>query len=102
MLCTRGNVLTTVYTDQQSTFKSMTKEFAGAVIYMDRAVDYVAQVDVKLQRIKEMYRSMKRLALQLPVSKVKDLVAYVVSCMNIHRTNLPAENACPRVLFTGV
>jgi hypothetical protein len=58
LLCTRGNVPTTVYADQQSKFKSMIKEFAVVVVDMDRAGDYVAQVDVKLQQIKEMYRSM--------------------------------------------
>jgi len=33
---------------------------------------------------------------------VKDLVAYVVSRLNIRRTMALNENVCPRILFTGV
>ncbi len=39
---------------------------------------------------------------ELPLSLVPDLVAYVVSRMNIRRTTALAENVCPRVLFTGI
>jgi len=38
---------------------------------------------------------------KLPKVLVKDLVAYVVSRLNIRRTTALSENVCPRVLFTG-
>jgi len=66
------------------------------------ANDYVAKVDAKIRRIKETYRNVKLgLPWKLPKVLVKDLVAYIVSRLNIRRTTALSENVCPRVLFTG-
>jgi hypothetical protein len=37
----------------------------------------------------------------MPKQLVGDLVAYVVSRLNIRRTTVLAENVCLKVLFTG-
>jgi hypothetical protein len=67
------------------------------------AGDYVAKVDARIRRVKEIYRTVKAgLPWMLPRSLVPELVAYVVSCMSIRRTTTLSENVCPRVLFTGI
>jgi hypothetical protein len=38
----------------------------------------------------------------MPKQLVGDLVAYVVSRLNIRRTTALSENICPKVLFTGI
>jgi len=38
----------------------------------------------------------------MPKQLVGDLVAYVVSRLNIRRTMALSENICPKVLFTGI
>jgi hypothetical protein len=63
----------------------------------------MAKVDAKIRHLKETYRSVKSgLAWELPGSLVEDLVAYVVSRMNIWRTMALMENMCRRVLFMGI
>jgi hypothetical protein len=50
------------------------------VIDVGDAEDYVSKVDVKIRRIKELYRSVKvGLPWKLPPSLVKDLVAYTIA-----------------------
>jgi hypothetical protein len=103
VLRSKGFVPTIVYVDPQSAFKAITQDFPGVKIDVGGAGDYVAKVDSRIRRIKETYRSVKSgLAWSLPRSLVPDLVAYVVSRINIHRTSALADNVCPRVLFTGL
>jgi hypothetical protein len=103
VLRNRGYVPTIVYSDPQSAFRSMTQDFPGVEIDVGGAGDYVAKVDARIRRIKETYRTVKNgLAWSLPRSLVPDLVAYVVSRLNIRRTTALSENVCPRVLFTGM
>jgi hypothetical protein len=50
-----------------------------------------------------MYRTVKvGLPWLLPRSLVPELVAYIVSRLNIRRTTALSENVCPRVLFMGI
>jgi hypothetical protein len=103
VLCNKGYVPTIVYSDPQSAFKSMTQDFPGVEIDVGGAGDYVAKVDTRIRRIKETYRTIKNgLAWSLPWSLVPDLIAYVVSRLNICRTTALSENVCPQVLFTGM
>jgi hypothetical protein len=103
LLRSRGFIPSIVYTDPHSTFRSMTQDFPGVEIDVGGTGDYVAKVDAKIRRLKETYRSVKSgLAWELPSSLVEDLLAYVVSRMNIRRTTALRENVCPRVLFTGI
>jgi hypothetical protein len=66
----------------------MTQEFAGVEVDVGGASDYVPKVEAKIRRIKETYRCVKHgLPWRLPQSKVKDLVAYAVSRLNIRRVS---------------
>jgi hypothetical protein len=59
----------------------MTNTILGVKIDTGGAGGYVDTVDAKMCCIKETYRSVKSgLAWELPKTKGKDLVAYVVSC----------------------
>jgi hypothetical protein len=103
ILRNRGYVPAIVYSDPQSAFRSMTQDFPGVEIDVGGAGDYVAKVDARIRRIKETYRAVKNgLAWPLPRPLVPDLVAYVVSRLNIRRTTALSENVCPRVLFMGM
>jgi hypothetical protein len=59
VLRTRGYVPTVVYTDPQSAFKSMTQDFPGIEVDIGGAGDYIAKVDARIRRIKEMCRTVK-------------------------------------------
>jgi len=103
LLHSRGFKPTIVHTDPQSAFRALTGSFPEVVIDVGGAGDYVAKVDAKIRRIKEIYRSVKAgLKWKLPPTLVKDLVAYAVSRINIRRTMVINLNVCPRVLSTGM
>jgi hypothetical protein len=62
----------------------MMYNFPGVEVDVGGAGDYVPKVDAKICRIKELYRVVKSgLAWRLPGSLVPDLVAYIVSRLNI-------------------
>lgn len=103
LLRERGFIPTVVYVDPESAFRALRTQFPGVVIDVGGTKDYVAKVDAKIRRVKEAYRAVKSgLAWKLPTSRVNDLVAYVVSRLNVRRTTALCSNVCPRVLFTGV
>jgi hypothetical protein len=92
-----------VYTDPQSSFRSMTQDFVGVTIDVGGMGEYITKVDAKICRVKDTYRKVKLgLPWKLPVILVKDLVSSAVSRLNICRTTLLNENVCPRALFTGL
>ncbi len=63
----------------------------------------MAKVDAKICRIKEVYRAEKNsLAWELPELFVQDLVAYVVSHINMNCSMALSENAAPKVVFIGI
>jgi hypothetical protein len=77
--------------------------FENVVIDVSGTGDFVPKVDIKIRRIKEVYRSIKAgLPWKLPPMLVRDLMAYAVSRINIRRTTAISQNVCPRVLFTGM
>ncbi len=62
----------------------MTQDFLGVTIDVSGAGDYVSKVDAKIRRIKDTYRKMKLgLPWDLLTVLVEDLVAYVVSRLNV-------------------
>ena len=76
----RGFNPTIVYRDPSSGFRSLTTAFPGTLIDISGADDYVAKVDAKICRIKELYRSVKNgLPWQSPNVLGKYLVAYAVA-----------------------
>ncbi len=98
----RGFAPTVVHVDPQSAFQGLRTQFPGIVIDVGGARDFIAKVDAKIRRVKELYRSVKAgLAWSLPVSRVKDLVAYAVSRINLRRTSALHGTLSPCVLFTG-
>ncbi len=98
----RGYKPTVVHVDPQSSFQALRTQFPGVVLDVGGARDFVAKVDAKIRRIKEAYRCIKAgLPWKFPVSRVKDLVAYVVSRLNLRRTAALQGTLSPRVLFTG-
>jgi hypothetical protein len=93
----------TVYTNPHSSFRTMTLNFPGVTIDIGGAGDYISKVDAKIRRIKDTYRKVKLgLSWDLMMVLVEDLVAYVVSRLNVRRMTSLSENVCPRVLFTGI
>jgi len=77
-------------------------QFPGVIIDVGGARDFVAKVDAKIRRIKDMYRAVKAgLPWSLPKSRAKDLVAYSVSRLNNRGTTALSGSLSPRVLFTG-
>ena len=101
-LRSRGFTPTIVYTDPASAFRQLIKAFPGVIIDVSGAGDHVSKVDAKIRRTKELYRSVKSgLPWPLPITMVKDLVAYLVARMNIKRTTGINCNTRPKILFTG-
>jgi hypothetical protein len=91
-----------VYTDPQSALLTLRNHFPGIEFDGGGAGDHNCKVDIRIRRIKELYRSqISSLKFPLPDSKVKDLVAYSVSRLNIRRTTALTNNISPRVAFTG-
>jgi hypothetical protein len=92
-----------VYVDPASGLMSLHTQFPGVLIDLCGAGDFVSKIDVRICRLKEMYRAVKAgLPWTLPKSRVKDLMAYCVSRMNLRRTSALDGTVCPKVLFTGL
>ncbi len=93
---------TVVYVDPQTGFQAIKNMFPGVLIDDSGAADNVPKVDVRIRRLKEIYRAVKNgLPWNLPVSLVKYLVGYAVGRMNIRRTTTLSTNMSPYRLFTG-
>jgi hypothetical protein len=60
LLQSLGFVPIRVYTDLQSAFSSLMTQFKGVVNDVGGAQDYVLFVDVKISRIKEVYRGINQ------------------------------------------
>jgi hypothetical protein len=96
LLLSRGFVPTIVHMDSQSIFHAVARQFSEVAIDIGGAGDYISKVDAKIWQIKELYRSVKAgLKWKLPPVLVKDLVAYAISWINIHRTMAINLNVCP-------
>jgi hypothetical protein len=92
-----------VYVDPASGLMSLRTQFPGVVVDPSGAGDFVPKVDVCIRRLKEMYRAVKAgLPWVLPKSRVKDLMMYCVSRINLRRTSSLDGTVCPKVLFTGL
>jgi len=92
-----------VHVDPASAFQALRTQYPGTEIDVGGARDFVAKVDAKIRRIKDTYRCVKAgLPWQLAISRVKDLVAYCVSRLNLMSTTALNGVLSPRVLFTGI
>jgi hypothetical protein len=98
----RDYVPVMVYVDPASTLMSLRGQFPGVVIDPSGAGDHVLKMDIRIRRVKEMYHTVKAgLPWVLPHTRVKDLVTYCVSRINLHITSALHSTTSPRVLFTG-
>ncbi len=94
---------TLVYVDPASGLMSLRTQFPGIVIDPCGAGDFVSKIDISIRQLKEMYRTVKAgIPWTLPKSRVKDLMMYCVSRMNLRRTSALDGTVCPKVLFTGL
>jgi hypothetical protein len=92
-----------VHVDLASALMSLRSQFPGVVVDLSGAGDHVPKVDIRIRRIKEMYRTVKAgLPWVLPSTRVKDLVTYCVNRLNLRTTSALHGTLCPRVLFTGI
>jgi len=103
LVCSKGFQPVRVYVDPQSALRVLATKFENVAIDVGGAGDHLPKTDVKIRRIKERYRRVKAsIPWQLPISLVKDLVAFVVSRINMERSAAINLNVAPKVLFTGV
>jgi hypothetical protein len=92
-----------VYVDPASGIMSLRTQFPGVVVDPCGAGDFVSKIDIRIRRLKEMYRAVKAgLPWTLPKSCVKDLMMYCVSRVNLRRMSALDGTVCPKVLFTGL
>jgi hypothetical protein len=99
----RGFAPVRVHVDPHSTFQTLTTKYPGVVIDSSGAGDHVPKVDIKIRRLKEVYRGVKEdLPWKLPLIFVKDLVAYVVARLDVYFTMAINQKIAPKVLFTGM
>jgi hypothetical protein len=88
-----------VYVDPASGLMNLHTQFPGVVIDPCGAGDHVSKIDIRIRRLKEMYHTVKAgLPWVLPKSRVKDLMIYCVSHMNIQRTSALNGTVCPRIV----
>jgi hypothetical protein len=103
LLRSKGFSPVRVYVEPQSALKTLATKFEGVSVDVGGAGDFVPKVDAKISRIKERFRSVKAgLKWKIPPVLVKDLVAYVVTCINSERSVAINLNVAPKVLFTGM
>ena len=82
---------------------SLQHAFLGIEIDVSGTGDHLDKVDSKIRRVKELMRSViAGLPYKLPQERVKDLVTYAVSRINIKSVSSLLDGDCPRVRFTGV
>jgi hypothetical protein len=102
VLRARGFQPTVVYVDPQSGFRTLKNMFPGVLVDDGGAADYVPKADIKIRRIKEIYRAIKNgLPWKLPINLVKYLVGYAVGRINLRRTTSLSTCMSPYRLFTG-
>ena len=90
-----------VICDPQSGLVALQHKFPGVAFDIGGAGDHLPKVDIKIRRVKEIYRCVKAdLPWRLPKFLVGDLVKYAVSRINTRRTKALASNICPRVRLT--
>jgi hypothetical protein len=102
LLRSYGFKVTIVMVDPQKALEGLRGSFPGTEIDAGGAGDHVPKVDVRIRHIKETCRCIiAGLPYNLPRSRIKDLVTYVVNHLNMRRTTSLADNVCPRTKLTG-
>jgi hypothetical protein len=83
-------------------FKSMLHDFPEVEVDVGGAGNYVPEVDAKLHRIKELYRTVNsKLAWMLPGLLVQDLVVWTALRIYIHRLEVLEAAIALKAAFSG-
>jgi hypothetical protein len=102
-LRSRGFEPKRIMVDPHKSLISLQGAFPGVEIDPSGAGDHLDKVDTKIRRLKELMRCViADLPYALPRDRVKDLVSYAVSRLNIRSTKALNTEASPRVRLTGV
>jgi hypothetical protein len=102
MLHSRGFEPACILVDPFKSLMALQGAFPGVEIDPCGAGDHLGKIDIRIRRIKELIRAViADLPYSLPVDRVKDLVTYAASRINVRCTNALADEASPRVRFAG-
>jgi hypothetical protein len=102
MLCSRGFEPERVMVDPHKSLMSLQGAYPGVEIDSCGAGDHFNKVDIRIRRIKELIRAvLVDLPYTLPRDRIKDLVTYAVSRINMRSTKALTDEASPRVRLTG-
>jgi hypothetical protein len=83
-------------------FVKLKGAYPGIAIDPVGAGDHLDKINMKFRWLKELVRSViSGLPYKLPVERVKNLVTYAVSRMNLCSIDGLNTNVCPRLCFTG-
>jgi len=101
-LCSRGFEPMRVMIDPHKSLVALQNAFPGVEIDPSGVGDHLDKIDTKIKRLKELMRSViADLPYKLPKERIKDLVIYAVSRINIRSTKALNSEASPRVRLTG-
>jgi len=101
-LRSRGFKPRRVLVDPHSSLVKLIGSYPGIEIDPVGAGNHLDKIDSKIRRVKELARSVVAgLPYKLPSERVKDLITYTVSRINLRSTSALNRPACPRVRFTG-
>ena len=91
-----------VICDPQSGLVALRHKFPGITFDVAGAGDHLPKIDIKIRRVKEIYRCVQAgLSWKIPQCLKGDLVKFSVSRINARRTKALQTNVCPRVWLTG-
>jgi hypothetical protein len=101
-LRSRGFEPIRVMIDPHKSLVALQEASLGVEIDPSGAGDHLDKIDTKIRCLKELMRSViADLPYKLPKDRMKDLVTYAVSRMNISSTKALNNEASPRVRLTG-
>ena len=101
-LCSRGFEPKRIMVDPHKCLVGLQAAFPGVEIDPSGAGDHLDKIDTRIRRLKELMRSViADLLCTLPRDRVKDLVTYAVSRLNVRSTKALTNEASLRVRLTG-
>jgi hypothetical protein len=102
-LRSRGFEPERVLVDPHKSLVALQGAYPGVHIDPVGAGDHLDKVDTRIRRLKELMRCVVAdLPYSLPKDRVKDLVTYGVSRLNLRSTKALNDETCPRVRLTGI
>lgn len=101
---TKGFTISTIMCEPQSAVAAISTHLGpGVSMNVVGATDHLPILDVKIRRIKEVIRAtLVTVNFNVPYSKIKYLVSYAVSRINMRTTSSRGDDQSPSVAFSGV